>query len=132
MSDSPTSAGLGIGQVVQAICGTDDFLPLDGSVISQTSYPDLYQAMKNGGQLLPPSQAIAATTGNITNPVKVVWNEAFYCAINAFGACETSSDGQTWMAGTMPVHPYTDMAWSPELGIFCAIASDGVACISQD
>jgi hypothetical protein len=132
MSDSSTSIGLEFGQVVPAICGAGDFLPLDGSVISQADYPDLYQAMKSSGQLLPPPQTITATTGNITNPVKVVWNEAFYCAINAFGACETSSDGQTWMAGTMPAHPFTDMVWSPELGTFCAIASDGVACTSQD
>ena len=32
----------------------------------------------------------------------------------------------------MPVHPFTDMVWSPELGTFCAVASDGVACTSQD
>src|SRR5690348_5763698 len=100
MGISSTRTGLEIGQVVQAITGYD-FLPLDGSIVKQAEYPLLYQAMKDGGQLLPPPQTITAATGRITNPVKVVWNKAFYCAINAFGACETSSDGQTWMAGTM-------------------------------
>jgi hypothetical protein len=132
MSGSSSSTELQIGQVVQAICGAEDFLPLDGSVVKQSDYPDLYQAMKGGGQLLPPPLKITAATGKITNPVKVVWNGAFYCAINAFGACETSDNGQTWMAATMPVHPFTDMVWSPELGTFCAVASDGVACTSQD
>src|SRR5690242_14531060 len=131
MGISSTISPLSIGQVVQAITG-HDFLPLDGSTVSQADYPLLYQAMKDGGQLLPPPQTVTANVGKIPNPVKVVWNGSTYCAINAFGACEISSDGRTWTAGTMPVDPFTDMVWSQDLGIFCAVASDGMACTSPD
>ena len=46
--------------------------------------------------------------------------------------CHTSPDGTNWTQRTVPAKNWTDVTWSPALGLFCAVASSGEIITSDD